>query len=141
MCNPKLAITVPDTVPILQEAFKQNNISLPIIVIDTFADRPDDTISYKEIVENTIDLDILKDVKTKNDDTAFLLYSSGTTGLPKGVELSHRNIVANCAQQNGDGSRLYQYTSGKCFYFRTPHNLENLVLSYYISHTAQFSRY
>jgi long-subunit acyl-CoA synthetase (AMP-forming) len=35
------------------------------------------------------------------DDTAVLLYSSGTTGLPKGVMLSHRNIVSNIAQLNG----------------------------------------
>ena len=32
------------------------------------------------------------------EDLAVLPYSSGTTGLPKGVMLTHRNLVANLAQ-------------------------------------------
>lgn len=32
------------------------------------------------------------------DDVVVLPYSSGTTGLPKGVMLTHRNLVANLAQ-------------------------------------------
>jgi len=32
------------------------------------------------------------------DDIVVLPYSSGTTGLPKGVMLTHRNLVANLAQ-------------------------------------------
>lgn len=46
------------------------------------------------------------------EDIAFLVYSSGTTGLPKGVELTHHNMTANLQQieqtENGaswDGSK------------------------------------
>lgn len=35
------------------------------------------------------------------EDVAALLYSSGTTGLPKGVMLTHRNVVANTLQSCG----------------------------------------
>ncbi|EER27338.1 AMP-binding enzyme, putative [Coccidioides posadasii C735 delta SOWgp] len=30
--------------------------------------------------------------------TAFLCYSSGTSGLPKGVKIAHRNVIANTLQ-------------------------------------------
>ena len=36
----------------------------------------------------------------ESDRTVALNYSSGTTGLPKGVEITHRNYVSNCLQQN-----------------------------------------
>jgi len=36
-----------------------------------------------------------------SEDLVVLPYSSGTTGLPKGVMLTHRNLVANLCQMNG----------------------------------------
>ena len=40
----------------------------------------------------------LKPVKITADETAFLQYTGGTTGVSKGAVLSHRNVLANVAQ-------------------------------------------
>jgi long-chain acyl-CoA synthetase len=41
-----------------------------------------------------------------SEDTACLLYTSGTTGKPKGAELTHRGLLANCRAAIGEALHL-----------------------------------
>jgi long-chain acyl-CoA synthetase len=39
-------------------------------------------------------------VEISPDDTAVLMYTGGTTGTPKGAQLTHKNVAANAIQSN-----------------------------------------
>lgn len=113
MSDTKLIFAVRETIDVVKEALKLSQRNIPIIVINLDGNLPEGTISFKELVEDShIDVSILNEVKSKGEDVAFLPYSSGTTGLPKGVELTHTNIVANLLQQDTE-CRQYEYTTGK----------------------------
>ncbi|XP_013145789.1 PREDICTED: 4-coumarate--CoA ligase 1-like [Papilio polytes] len=111
MSDTKLIFAVRETIDVVKEALKLCQKNIPIIVINLDGSLPEGTISFKELAEDShVDVSILKEVKSKGEDISFLPYSSGTTGLPKGVELTHSNIVANLLQQDTE-CRQYEYTT------------------------------
>lgn len=54
-----------------------------------------DLLASREYTENDVTKFIEAGYGTEPDDLLTLIYTSGTTGMPKGVQLSHRNIMHN----------------------------------------------
>lgn len=67
----------------------------------------DFAISYEELLASSSEAD--PGTPVKDEDLLLLVYTSGTTGKPKGVMLSHRNVYCN-AIDSATGVELTQDT-------------------------------
>lgn len=67
---------------------------------------PEGCLHFSELTK--ADEKEMPDVEISPDDVVALPYSSGTTGLPKGVMLTHKGLVTSVAQQvDGENPNFY----------------------------------
>ena len=95
-------------------------------------DNLDGVPNWKELVElgeknTSVDLEVYRN-EIKPDDLLTLIYTSGTTGTPKGVMLTHNNLVSNVLAS----SVLYPANFSKALSFLPlSHIFERMVLYMY----------
>eukprot|EP00258_Populus_trichocarpa_P043792 XP_024459811.1 4-coumarate--CoA ligase 2 [Populus trichocarpa] len=98
----KLIITQAVYAEKVQQFVKEND-HVKIVTVDS---PPENYLHFSELTNS--DEDDIPAVEINPDDVVALPYSSGTTGLPKGVMLTHKGLVTSVAQQvDGENPNLY----------------------------------
>ncbi|XP_013176384.1 PREDICTED: 4-coumarate--CoA ligase 1-like [Papilio xuthus] len=86
-----------------EAVFKSVECIKEIIFFDE--ERPKGALYYKDLaivsdgsmIKENVNIEEFLAVEVDGvTDTAFIMYSSGTTGMPKGVMLTHLNVIATC---------------------------------------------
>ncbi len=85
-------LMVDDAFQAMLPAFSGNLTTVKSIVFAGEGPIPEGTVNYEESLASA---DAIPDAERGGDDVAGIFYTGGTTGLAKGVVLTHDNIISN----------------------------------------------
>ncbi|XP_052186664.1 4-coumarate--CoA ligase 2-like [Diospyros lotus] len=105
-CKAKLIITQSQYVEKLRDAAENHPKLGEDFTVVTTDDPPENCLHFS-VLSGANETD-LPDVAIDPDDAVALPFSSGTTGLPKGVVLTHNSLITSVAQQvDGENPNLH----------------------------------
>jgi len=119
----KYIATTPALLPEVREAASKAGCVEKMIILDDDGGLGEgkEMISFQSLVKDNGSRFPDNLIVNSMEDVAILPYSSGTTGLPKGVMLTHCNVVANVCQVDHD----------KFINFRDKNHINICVLPFY----------
>ncbi|MGN7780688.1 AMP-dependent synthetase/ligase [Mycolicibacterium sp. 22603] len=100
-----------------------------IVVVDPYGDLPDGTTSLARL---SAPEDFSFEARWREvhpDDVATLIYTSGTTGPPKGVELTHSNVMFVLEACN---ERFPFVREGRCISYLPTAHMADRIFSHYL---------
>ncbi|XP_058803527.1 uncharacterized protein LOC131671258 [Phymastichus coffea] len=102
--QPKLVFAHKNIICTLQEAAALENHTLKIVVIDS--DKDNDYITLNTIVStpSSAESDDFQITTVKSEDTCVIVHTSGTTGIPKFIPLSHKQFIQQALQFDISGN-------------------------------------
>ncbi|KAK5649624.1 hypothetical protein RI129_000653 [Pyrocoelia pectoralis] len=96
LTDTKLIFTTRKLDHVLRQTLKMSKLQIPIVTVKTQL-LPNGAINFDDILEKQSP-NFRFNLQRNMNDTVLILFSSGTTGYPKAVELTHKNIVS-CLHQ------------------------------------------
>lgn len=94
-CQPKVLIADTNFLDTARQVAAKSDHIATLIAICPDEDLAAGEISFENALTESLPEVDFDELRSRNDDTLIIYYTGGTTGKPKGVELSHINMFAN----------------------------------------------
>ncbi|KAF5290671.1 hypothetical protein FQR65_LT01961 [Abscondita terminalis] len=94
--DPVMMFVSLESVEFIQNVMKQSNKTATLVV---FGQSNPKYLNYFDMLQPCIDEESFLPMEVEGTQTAFIFFSSGTSGMPKGVCLSHSSYMAQCIVQ------------------------------------------